>query len=129
MTVSKRDLERVLNNLDTDAREAFLNMSPEDQRVVLLSMSASNSNRLAVVEKRQIDFEHDIKLYRQKRERLENHSDEEWLGTTQKILRAIADAEAKKFNYAVWFRDRVLPQVITLITLAILYLTFGGKLP
>lgn len=129
MTITKRDLERAMENLDTDARDTFLQMPREDQLIVLLSMEGSNSNRLAVVEKRQIDFERDVRSYRRQREIREDSDSEEVMNTTQKILKAIAEAEAKKFNYAAWFRDRVLPQVITLITLAILYLTFGGKIP
>lgn len=136
MSITRQDIEKALDNFDADARAWFLSMEAEERQVVLLSMSASNSNRLAIVEKEQIDnrkwridFERDVRRYREQRERRENHDDEEVMGTTQKILKAIADAEAKKFNYGVWFRDRVLPQVITLITLAILYLTFGGKIP
>lgn len=129
MTITKRDIEKALEIIDGDARDVFLNMPREDQLIVLLSMEGSNSNRLAVVERRQIDFERDIRLYREKRERKESNGDGDIMSTTQKILKAIRETEAAKFNYAVWFRDRVLPQVITLITLAILYLTFGGKLP
>lgn len=129
MTISKRDLEKALEVLDNDARETFLGMSREDQLIILLSMEGANSNRLAKVEKWQIDFELDSRLYREKRERREGRVDDDLVTTTQKILKAIKDSDAAKFNYGVWFRDRVLPQVISLITLAVLYLTFGGKLP
>lgn len=128
MPITKRDLEKARDLMDYEAKDFFLGASREDQLTILLSMEYSNSNRLAVLERRQIEFENDMREYRKQRERREN-DDEDLLGTTQKILRAIAEAESKKFDYAVWFRDRVLPQVITLITLAILYLTFGGKLP
>ena len=114
--------------MDEDAKEMFLDMTREEQLTVLLSMAASNSNRLALVERRQIDFEADYKSYRRERERKENDGDDE-MTTTQKIVKMIEEERAKQFNYAMWFRDRVLPQVISLITLAILYLTFGGKLP
>ncbi len=129
MTITKREIEQAKDAFDDDAKDTFLAMTREDQLIVLLSMEGSNSNRLAKVEKWQIDFERDARLYRAQRERRENHDDEDLLGTTQKILKAIADSEAKKFNYAVWFRDRVLPQVITVITLAILALAFGARLP
>lgn len=129
MPITKRDIERAKDAFDEDAKDAFLSMTREDQLVVLLSMEGSNSNRLAKVEKWQIDFERDSRLYRAQRERRENGGEDELLGTTQKIYKAIKDAEAAKFNYAVWFRDRVLPQVITVITLALLALAFGAKLP
>lgn len=127
MPITKRDLENVKNAMDEDAKAMFLDMTREEQLTVLLSMAASNSNRLALVERRQIDFEADYKSYRRERERKENGEDE--MGTTQKIVKMIEEERAKQFNYAIWFRDRVMPQVITLITLAILALAFGAKLP
>ena len=129
MTITKKDIERALEGMEDDARQSFLSMSREDQMIVILSMEGSNSNRLAVVERRQIEFDKDMKDYRRRREIREDKNDDEVMNTTQKIIKAIAEAEAKKFNYGVWFRDRVLPQVITLITLAVLYLTFGNQLP
>ncbi len=121
------DVERLLNGMDIDAKNAFTGMERENQLLVLFSIEMSNSNRLAKVEKKQIAFEEDNKMYREKREHRESEND--IMNTTQKIVAALAEAEAKRFNYWTWFRDRVLPSVITLITLAILYLTFGGKLP
>lgn len=129
MPITKIDLERARDLFDEDAMEYFLGMTREDQLVALFGVEHSNSNRLAKVEKWQIEFEQEARRYRKERERRENGDEEEVVDITQKILRAIADAEAKKFDYAVWFRDRVLPQVITLITLGVLYLVFGGKLP
>lgn len=128
MTITKRDIERALDALDPDAKDTFVSMSDQERDVVLLSMESSNSNRLAKVEKWQIDFERDARSYRAQRERLENGDDDK-MGTTQKIVKMIEEERAKQFNYVVWFRDRVMPQVITLITLAILYLAFGNKLP
>lgn len=43
--------------------------------------------------------------------------------TTDKIKTYMAS----RFDAWVWFRDKVLPNIITLIVLAILYLTFGMK--
>jgi len=129
MTITKKDINKALENLDDDLRADFLGMTPEEQMTIILSMSGSNSNRLAIVEKWQIDFERGTQLYRAQRERRESSDDESLMSTTQKILKAIQQNEATKFNYWIWFRDRVLPTVITIITLAILALTFGVKLP
>lgn len=133
MTLTKHDIEKAKDFLTEDAKSAFLDMTENERMIVLLSIEGSNSNRLAVVERRQIDTERDNRIYRQQREikekNGENHKDENDMNTTQKIIRMIEEERAKQFNYAVWFRDRVLPQVITLVTLAVLYLTFGGKLP
>jgi len=145
MTVSKRDIDQILKQLDEDARETFLSMSREDQLLVILSMEGSNSNRLAVVEKSQIGFGQDLDSFKQElrivradREKREQRDRQKLYGdlegddemsTTQKVARAIAQEFAKRFDMWAWFRDRVLPSVITLIVLAVLYLTFGGKLP
>ena len=132
MTITRRELEKLKDDFDPDAREYFLNMTPEEQSSVMFSMSASNSNRLAKVEKWQIDFERDARLYREKRERRENQDDDNMLSTTQKILKAISDAEAKKFNWGVWARDRVLPQLVTTSLFAfivLLGLFLSGRLP
>ena len=129
MPITKRDIERARDVLEEDAKNTFLNMSREDQLIVLLSMEGSNSNRLAKVEKWQIDFEQDARRYRLEREKRENPDEDDVMGTTQKILKAISEAEAKRFDFWLWFRDRILPGVVQLITLAILYLTFSGKVP
>jgi hypothetical protein len=128
MAITKADLERARQFLDDDAKAAFLDMPREEQLAILLSMEGSNSNRLAVVERWQINFERDNRIYRAQREQREN-GDDDVLNITQKILKAIEEVDSKKFNFFVWFRDRVLPTVMTAITLGILYLIFGGKLP
>lgn len=128
MSITKREIEQTLNNFDRDAKEYFLAMSREDQLLVVLSMEGSNSNRLAKVEKWQIEFEKDSRLYRREREQREGNG-EDVMSITQKMAKVVAQEFAKRFDFWTWFRDRVLPGVITLIVLAVLYLTFGGKLP
>jgi Trk K+ transport system NAD-binding subunit len=133
MPITKKDINRALEGgMEEDAKQSFLDMSREDQMIVILSMEGSNSNRLAIVEKRQIEFEQDIKTYRRQREIREDNGSEETMNTTQKILAAIAEAEAKKFNWSAWFRDRVLPSFVTVAISAfivVLGLFLSGKLP
>jgi len=125
--MDKTDIEKLLTVMDNGAKEAFISMPRENQLLVLLSIEMSNSNRLAKVEKKQIEVEIDVKQYRRQRESREDNSNGDIMNTTQKILKAISEADAKKFNYGIWFRDRVLPSVITVITLALLALAFGYK--
>ena len=127
--MNSRDIERLLSNLDQDARKVFSVLPREDQLLIIFSMEMTNSNRLAVVEKRQIDFEKETREYREKRERREDSSDDGIMNTTQKILKAIADQKAKEFDFWQWFRDRVAPTLLVTIILGILYLVFGGHLP
>jgi hypothetical protein len=128
MTVTQKDIDRALKNLDDDAKATFLGMSREDQLLVVLSMEGSNSNRLAVVEKWQIDFERESKVYRRQREQREG-SDDDLMTNTQKMAKIVANELAKRFDFWSWFRDRILPTVITVIVLAVLYMAFGGKIP
>ena len=48
------------------------------------------------------------------------------VGTLEKTVTAITERDKGKFDWSIYFRDRVLPQIVTLITLSILYLTFGN---
>jgi len=128
MPITKADLEKIVSSLDYDAKQYFLAMSREDQLLVVLSMEGSNSNRLAKVEKWQIDFEINNNVYKQQRESREK-SEDDVMSITQKMAKVVAQEFAKRFDFWSWFRDRILPTVITIIVLAILYMTFGGKIP
>ena len=132
MTITKRDIDQILRNLDDDARDAFVSMPREDQLLVILSMEGSNSNRLAVVEKWQIDFEREARMYRGQREDKENRANghnDDVMSITQKMAKIVAQEFAKRFDFWTWIRDRILPSVVTIIVLAILYMVFGGKIP
>ena len=128
MTITKRDIEKVLGNLDEDAKESFLAMTKEDQLLVILSMEGSNSNRLAIVERWQIDFQRDQNKYRQQREKREG-SDEDVMSITQKMAKVFAQEIAKRFDFWAWARDRILPPIAIAFILGLLYLVFGGRLP
>jgi hypothetical protein len=129
MAISKADLDRMLLGVfDQDAKLSFLGMSREDQLTVILAMEGSNSNRLAVVEKWQIEFEKDKNVYRRQREDREKN-DDDLMTNTQKMAKIVAQEFAKRFDFWSWFRDRILPTVVTIIVLAILYMAFGGKIP
>ena len=132
MTITKKDIEKALSILDPDAKDMFLAMSDEERDTILLSMSGSNSNRLANVEKWQIDYERNNRLYREKREKREDNNSDDVMNTTQKILKAIAESEAKKFNLAVWMRDRVAPGLVQGAIMAVIIvmgLIAAGKFP
>jgi hypothetical protein len=104
-------------------------------------MEGSNSNRLAIVERWQIEFQKDRNSYRVKRElkeekekengnnRLDINPDDE-TDITEKIARLVAKkvSEANSVVW-VWFRDRILPPIVIVFITGLLYLVFGGKLP
>ena len=115
--------------MDGDAKKAFLGMLREEQLLAILGMQAFIRSELANVKRKQIEFENDLRQYRLQRERRENEHDDNVMNTTQKIVKALQEAKAMEFNFWIWFRDKVLPGIISLIVLGILYLIFGGQLP
>ena len=98
MLISKNDIDRVLSDMDKGAKEAFALLPREDQLMVIFGMEMSNSNRLAIVERRQIDFERDARDYREKRENRENSHNTDVLTTTSKIAEEIRKAFAQRFD-------------------------------
>lgn len=129
MAITKADLDRILNNnLDDDAKTSFLSMTREDQLTVILAMEASNSNRLAIVEKWQIEFQRNNNAYRMEREMREKQSGEDseddLISITQKAIKIYEAMKAKEFNFWLWFRDKVLPSIATIMIMIILYLVF-----
>ena len=125
--MSKVDIQQILENVDEDARENFASMDEKAHLLVIFSLEISNSSRLAVVEKKQIEFERDYNMYRKKREQRENNHDQEVLSVTQEIAKGIKDAFAQRFDVWVWFRDRVLPVLVTGFILVLLSLVYGGR--
>jgi len=105
---------------DKEARQVFLSMPREEQLLAILGMIAFLSSQIAGLQKDAIDYRH-------KREEIEDGHSQEVMNTTQKIVKAISEAKASEFNFWLWFRDKVLPAVATAITLAVLYLAFGGR--
>jgi hypothetical protein len=127
--------------MDDDAKRVFLAMSREEQLLAILGMQSFVRSEVATVKKDIIDVRQDLnefkketRSYRVHRERQEKkmfggeEGDDE-MSTTQKIAKEIAKALSQRFDFWIWFRDKVMPAVVTAITLGILYLVFGGKLP
>lgn len=133
MTNKFDDLE-----LDDEVKQAFLQMPREEQLFSILSMQAYLRRELASMKRKQIDAEMDAKRYRQHRESKEremsdnfdiNETDEEKMSITQKMMvvaaKEVAKAFASRFDVWVYFRDRVLPTLLTGFLLGLLYLVYG----
>jgi len=129
MITSQKDIEKALENLDDDAKASFLAMPREDQLLVVLSMEGANSNRLAIVERWQIEFEKEARKYRIERENKENGQEGNIMSITQKMAQVVAQEFAKRFDFWTWFRDRILPPIAIAFILGLLYLVFGGQVP
>jgi hypothetical protein len=97
---------------DTE-RNVFKRMEANDQIMALFDMTRYVRNEIAGMRKDVIGLTEDIRAYRFKREASEEN-------TTAKIERVLGS----KFDFGVWFRDKVLPSVITTIVIALLFLVF-----
>ncbi len=137
--MTKTEFDRMLEDarMDDTAKKAFLAMSREEQLLAILGMQSYIRSELVIVKKDQIEFGQDLQAFkkelrevrraREVKEKARDDGDE--VNTTQKIIKTFAEEMSKRFDLFVWFRDKVLPTVVTIITLALLYFVFGGKIP
>lgn len=122
--IRSEDIRELLETVkaNREARQVFLAMTREDQLLAILGMIAFNSSQIASMQK-------DLLTYRHDREEKEKGRDDHLYDTGTRIAQGIKDELAKQFNFWVWFRDKVLPGIVALVTLALLYFVFGGKIP
>ncbi len=125
------DFRKILSEvkIDREGRAVFLAIPREEQLLAILGIIAYISNRLSNLEKGHINFEKELRDYRKEREDKESKYDSEIMNITQKIANEIRKAFESKFDYGVYFRDKILPPILVLIITGILYFVFGGKLP
>lgn len=130
---------------DRDARKAFLAMPREEQLLAILSMIAYTNSQLAIIQKEQFDQRNDMKEFKREARdaRLERRSlerqlaekldiriekpEDDTLTTTEKVKAIIV----KSLGLGWWLDivKSVLTTIITVVTLAILYFVFGGRMP
>jgi len=118
--------------MDENAKKVFLAMPREEQLLAILGMIAYLRSEIANMKMDQIDY----RMERETRERklvdildtspkFKSMSSDQKQTTMDKILVLLNS----KVDFWVWARDKVLPQILTVIVLGILYLVFGEKLP
>lgn len=114
-------------------KDSFMSLSLDDKLSALFDMlrylRKQDSNLYKdVIELRreQKDFWDELRDVRYARERKEEERDKDLMTTTQKIRAIMEAAEAKRFDFWVYARDKVAPQIISMIVIAILVLTFGA---
>lgn len=98
---------------DTE-RDLFKRLHSDDQAIALFDMLRAVRGDVANLTRRLVDFQADLTNYRAQREEHEQN-------TTQKIEAILG----KRFDFWTYFRDKVLPSVITVIVVGILYLVFN----
>jgi hypothetical protein len=125
--------------MDENAKKVFLAMPREEQLLAIVGMQAWMRSELVNIKRDVLETKKDLEeskketlQYRVRRERQEKKllgslEGDDQMSTTQKIVREIAKEFSKRFDFWAWFRDKVLPAILTAIALGILYLVFGGK--
>lgn len=108
--------------MDPDARRAFLAMPREEQLLAILGMQAWARDELSKLSKKVINVERRLGVIEKPRSYREEDDE---MTITQKVMNILT----KRLDFWLGILKSVLTQVFTIITLAILYLAFGGKLP
>ena len=98
---------------DTE-RDVFKRMESKDQIMGLFDMTRYVRGEIAGMRRDLIEFKEDNKTYRNQREQIEQ-------STTAKIETILS----KRFDFWVYFRDKILPAIMTTIIIALLYLAFN----
>jgi hypothetical protein len=149
MTISQDSLKSVLDAVrsNKEARKVFLAMSREDQLLAILEMISYNNNQLANVLNRQEEqrkdqqtFRDELTNSRKSREALElqladklhiaiQQPEDKTLTTTEKVKAVLTTQYGGVIKFFMDIFKNLLQTVLTIITLAILYFVFGGKVP
>lgn len=115
---------------DDDQKKAFVGMQLSEQLGTLFDMLRYVRGEVSDIRKNEIgfredlnDFRDELREVRKQREAREEKRDGDIQTTTEKIVAILG----KRFDFWVYFRERVLPNVLIVIVLGLLYLVFGGK--
>lgn len=79
--------------MDDKAKKAFLAMPLDEQLLAILDSQQYIRGKIAQLEKRQIDFEEDVRSYRLSRE-----AEERKLDQTQRIIKGVVSALKRNKN-------------------------------
>jgi len=127
--MTETELLALLEN--KDARRAFFAMSSQDQRETFYDMLVFIRSQQAQRDKTIANIRSDIQALERAFRQVGRRADAPTLTTSQKI--DVALSKTTFYVAWVWFRDKVLPNLVTSILLvvimALLYTAFGGTIP
>lgn len=101
------------NEFPDNERQRFKSLSLSQQVMELFDSLRANRGEIAKLMRVIIDYQEDQFHYRTIREQKE-------MSTEQKIETMLN----KRFDFWTYFRDKVLPSVLTFITMGLLYVVF-----
>lgn len=113
---------------NVDPKMSFLRMSDQEKMAALYDMISFIRNDVASVKKNDIELRNDFDVF-QRETRSVRRAREEKEEREETTIDKIEKVLSKRFDAWVYFRDRILPTILTLIITAILYVVFGGKVP
>jgi len=136
MSQTTDNLKDVLESIksDRDTRKVFLAMTEEDKWLAVLGMIAFNLNQ-------QVTFQKEVRERADQRIRMERElgeklhvslgggDDDDTLTTTQKVQAVITAQYGGFIKYFLDIFKSILTTVLTIVTIALLYFIFGGKMP
>lgn len=105
---------------DLDRRRVFMRLTEKDRDAALYNMVVDEISERVKLMARLTDLEVEVDGIGRRRDITQPIEQD----TAEKIRAALA----ARFDSWVWFRDKVLPSLITFIVMGVLYLVFGGKL-
>lgn len=102
------------NTFQDTERKRFRDLTPGERTLVLFDSVRAIRGDIANLKRAVLDFQEDLTVYRHHREEKEQSTEEK----IETILN-------KRFDFWTWFRDKVLPSIVTFIVMALLYLVFA----
>ena len=112
------------NGMDTSKKVFLSSLTREQQLGMLFDMCQALSNSQAIDGKDHVLIKQDIIYLKGELAGIGRRGADPTLDTEEKFENLMS----KRFDWSVWFRDKVLPQIVTLMVLAVLALTFGKTL-
>jgi len=111
----------------TSSKQVFMSFSNQEQREALFDMVEYVRGELANDKKEHIDIKGNVAHLQGELQGVRRRKDkaDKSMTTSEKIM-AVLD---RRFDTWSWFRDKVLPQIVSVIIFGILYMVFGGKIP
>jgi len=111
-----------------DQKRAFMEMSLPEQLGSIFDMLRYERNEIGTIRKNEIEFRIDLAAFREElrevrreREKREKKLDIDLQTTTEKIMTILG----KRFDFWTYLRDKVVPQILTLVIVGLLYLVFS----
>lgn len=99
----------------------FKSLPLSDQVAAMYEMLRYVRAQGAILQKTLLDLSAEVQLIKNDVANAKFYT-EDRLDTTQKIKRVLDG----RFDWSVWFRDKVLPAIVTAVVVSVLVLTFGS---